>query len=164
VAESRWRRHSREVIRRVLAELPADATEADKRKAVSAAYPFWERAHHPYKMWLAEVKAQFGSRVRKKVESDMVEARLFLGRDSDGVWIVYVQCGWCRKKIYGCLGCRTKTQQAADFRDWPEWQKWQRAMTEDATAAGPCSDFLEENGWGELAAQLRAITQEVRGC
>jgi hypothetical protein len=164
MTESRWRRQARNVIRRVLAELPADASEADKRRAVSAAYPFWERAHHPYKMFLAEVRAQLGGRVRKEVESDMVKIRLLLGI-ADGLWTVYVDCGWCcRPPIYGCIACRTQKQQAADFRDWPEWQAWQRAMSEDASAAGPCSDWLEENGWGDLAAQLRAMTQEVRGC
>jgi hypothetical protein len=164
VAESRWRRHSREVIRRVLAELPADATEADKRKAVSAAYPFGERAHHPYKMFLAEVKAQLGTRTRKKVESDMVGARLVLRWSSASPHPhVSVECSWCGR-MTACLACRNVWQQADEFAAWDEWAAWQRAMSEDATAPLACSDWLEEHGWGELAAQLRAMTQEVRGC
>lgn len=158
MTESRWRRHARAVIRRVLEELPADASEAVKRKAVSAAYPFGERAHHPYKMFLAEVKAQLGTQ-KKVVPSEPPQARLVLGV-GNGVWTVYVDCGWCRQSFSSCLGCRTRRQQADDFRDWPEWQAWQRAMTDDATAAGPCSDWLEENGWGDLAAQLRRLTTE----
>jgi hypothetical protein len=166
MTESRWRRQARNVIRRVLAELPADASEADKRRAVSAAYPFWERAHHPYKMWLAEVKAQLGGRVRKKIESDMVTARLVVKRmpATESDYAVRVDCGWCGNQAGGCLGCRNAWGQVNKFAVWDEWTTWQRAMSENATAALACSDWLEENGWGDLAAQLRAMSKEAKGC
>lgn len=56
MAESRWRRLSREVIARTLAGLPPDADEKTTRAALRAAYPFGVREHHPYRMWCAEVK------------------------------------------------------------------------------------------------------------
>ena len=34
-------------------------TPADTAKAIDAAYPFGERAHHPYKVWLRERKQFF---------------------------------------------------------------------------------------------------------
>lgn len=53
LARSRWRVRARGAISRVIDANP----EADTRTllaAVDAAYPFGERAHHPYKAWLAE--------------------------------------------------------------------------------------------------------------
>lgn len=44
----------KEVLTEVFRELPEDATEKEVRKAVSDAYPFGERAMHPYKIWLDE--------------------------------------------------------------------------------------------------------------
>jgi hypothetical protein len=164
VAESRWRREARNVIRRVLAELPADASEADKRKAVSAAYPFGQRAHHPYKMFLAEVRAHLGRRMSRKVAIDMVGARLVVKRlpATESDYAVRVDCDWCGTRAGGCLGCRNVWDQMDEFAVWDEWATWQRAMSEDATAAGACSDWLEENGWGDLAAQLRAMNKEAK--
>lgn len=42
-----WRR-----IDALHATLPAGISFEDRKKAVSAAYPFGERRMHPYKMWL----------------------------------------------------------------------------------------------------------------
>lgn len=53
---SYWRRVSQASIYGALDALPAGASEGDKRKAVSAAYPFGERRMYPYKVWLEEVR------------------------------------------------------------------------------------------------------------
>lgn len=45
--DSAWR-----AIDKVHATLPADASFGDRVKALRDAYPFGEREHHPYKMWL----------------------------------------------------------------------------------------------------------------
>lgn len=37
--------------------VPPDASLKDRMKIIDAAYPFDERAHHPYKMWLKARKA-----------------------------------------------------------------------------------------------------------
>lgn len=57
MAESSWRPIARRVIQRVIAEVGRD-DEARLRKAISAAYPFGDRKHYPYKIWLDEVQRQ----------------------------------------------------------------------------------------------------------
>lgn len=47
-----WLERAWAAIDRVDRSLPADATLAERTRAVDEAYPFGERAHHPYKMWL----------------------------------------------------------------------------------------------------------------
>lgn len=55
MSTSNWRRHSRIVIDRVIAENPG-VDEATLFKRISKAYPWGERRYHPYKMWRLEVK------------------------------------------------------------------------------------------------------------
>lgn len=52
-----WRETSREIIYRVLTETKGQDEKAI-RKALKDAYPFGERAMHPYKVWLDEIKVQ----------------------------------------------------------------------------------------------------------
>lgn len=55
--KSPWREHARKVISKVLAENHG----ADKKviaKKLREVYPFGERLHHPYKIWLDEIKVQ----------------------------------------------------------------------------------------------------------
>lgn len=49
---SDWARWSRKIIQGVLGE-EHESPEA-ALKAIDAAYPFWYRKYHPYKMWLKE--------------------------------------------------------------------------------------------------------------
>lgn len=51
-----WRQRAAEVIARVHASLPPDATTGQRREALRDAYPFGERSMHPYKVWLDETK------------------------------------------------------------------------------------------------------------
>lgn len=46
-----WFDSARETIAEVHKTLPADISFADRKKAVSAAYPWGERRMFPYKMW-----------------------------------------------------------------------------------------------------------------
>lgn len=46
-----WAEKSYRVARATLAALPKDTAEEDCSKALSAAYPFGEKAMHPYKEW-----------------------------------------------------------------------------------------------------------------
>lgn len=55
MSQSNWRRVSREVIDRVVAEHKANG--GDLKKMIDAAYPFGQRQYHPYKIWLSERKA-----------------------------------------------------------------------------------------------------------
>lgn len=47
-----WQWRAWQVIDEVHASLSADASFEDRVKALKDAYPFGERRHHPYKMWL----------------------------------------------------------------------------------------------------------------
>ena len=83
MSRSQWREYSREVIRETLAELPATVTPDEAKKAISAAYPFGERAMHPYKIWLSEVRNQIEqrfpeirrARVKAEFEAEMERRR-----------------------------------------------------------------------------------------
>lgn len=60
---SHWRKTSERTIAQVLAENKGKSPD-ELLVLVRAAYPFGERAHHPYKVWLACVRATF--RVMKR--------------------------------------------------------------------------------------------------
>lgn len=55
-----WRDVARAVIQKALAEAEAQGLDKDATKRhVNAAYPFGERAYHPYRIWLSEMKNTF---------------------------------------------------------------------------------------------------------
>ena len=73
---SSWRCVARPIIADVVRRVGL-ADRSALRKALRDAYPFGERAHWPYKAWLAEVKAQTGGlRVtsHKTAQGDWVNA------------------------------------------------------------------------------------------
>ena len=59
-----WRKTARAIIREVL-EQTRGQPEKDVRRAIRQAYPFGERAMHPYKIWLDEVQRQLGTKKPK---------------------------------------------------------------------------------------------------
>jgi hypothetical protein len=66
---SHWRRIAAPIIAGVLAD-NAGKPEAEVRAALRSAYPFGPREHHPYRIWLDEIRIQMGwrklaGRVRK---------------------------------------------------------------------------------------------------
>lgn len=69
---SRWRERAAHVIAETLADCRAKGLdERATRKALRDAYPFGERAMHPYKIWLDELARQTG----KKREQELAKAR-----------------------------------------------------------------------------------------
>lgn len=52
-----WREYCAPIIHRVITEV-GTADEPKLRAALREAYPFGERKHHPYKIWLDEVHRQ----------------------------------------------------------------------------------------------------------
>lgn len=64
-----WREHCRPIIAKVLAD-NKDRTEKEIRKALRNAYPYGQRAMHPYKIWCDEVKRQRGQKIIKEVNID----------------------------------------------------------------------------------------------
>lgn len=51
---SRWRPVATRIIEKVIAENPNDS-ETELRAKIRDAYPWGERARHPYKIWCEEV-------------------------------------------------------------------------------------------------------------
>ena len=143
--ESPWRRRSREVIEATLAALPADATLADKRRALRDAYPFGPRQYTPYRMWCSEV--------RKALQSKPPTIQLIhvlLGPDG-------VLCDWCEDK--GCLGCAGRRKAHASTPNLAELRALLAASL--ATARGPSvvrdalADWYEEHGFEVEARWVR---------
>jgi hypothetical protein len=58
---SHWRRKAAPIVKEVLAAM-AGRSEHEIRAALRAAYPFGPRMHHPYKIWLDEIRVQTGRR------------------------------------------------------------------------------------------------------
>ena len=64
-----WLERAREVIAAVDASLPADATFAERKKAVQAAYPFGPRQYHPYKQW-CKAQREYLARIQDQTEAE----------------------------------------------------------------------------------------------
>ena len=64
--KSRWREIAATTIVTVITECDSDGiTDRDTmKKRINAAYPFGERAYHPYRIWLDEMKQQLDRRER----------------------------------------------------------------------------------------------------
>jgi hypothetical protein len=63
-----WRQIAAPLIHKVLEETKGK-TDKEIKKALRDAYPFGERAFHPYKIWCDEINVQRGKRIfgaRKK--------------------------------------------------------------------------------------------------
>lgn len=56
-----WREHCRPIIAKVLAD-NKDKSEKEIRRALRDAYPYGQRAMHPYKIWCDEIKRQRGQK------------------------------------------------------------------------------------------------------
>ena len=65
MAKDTWRNAARATLDDVFKQLPADATEKEVRKAIHDAYPFGERAMHPYKIWCDESRRWLEARFPK---------------------------------------------------------------------------------------------------
>jgi hypothetical protein len=59
--KSYWRQISKPIIGKVLRK-NRQKTDKEIRKALSNAYPFGEKARWPYKIWLDEIKLQWGKK------------------------------------------------------------------------------------------------------
>lgn len=68
MAVSRWRTEPKKVIERAIRDMPYGTDRAALRKLISNAYPFGDRALHPYKIWLDETRKQLDRRFPKPKE------------------------------------------------------------------------------------------------
>lgn len=148
-----WTDHSNAVIRGVLDTLPTGATEEEARKALSASYPFGERAMHPYKAWLKAVKTALAREYGRRVKPGSgPEVRLVVRPGLGNRARVDVVCGWCKdrrdhyNRAVGCLVCgraRERLQAVAPWRR-PEFGPLAAAALTDPVARGVLLDWLEE--------------------
>lgn len=70
-----WREHARPIIAKVLAD-NKDKSEKEIRKALRDAYPYGERARHPYKIWCDEIKVQRGLKKNNNKDIDPNQIKL----------------------------------------------------------------------------------------
>jgi hypothetical protein len=74
-----WRSYATPLIRQVLKD-NAGKTDKEIRKALREAYPWGERAMHPYKIWCDEIKVQLGKKLfgkKKKIVLPDNQVNLF---------------------------------------------------------------------------------------
>jgi len=70
-----WREKARPVIQSVIEEIGTDDMKT-LRKALSEAYPFWEKENYPYKVWLDEIKKQLSPAPPTRKELQYTELEL----------------------------------------------------------------------------------------
>lgn len=82
-----WRDSARPIIAKALADTQGQP-EAEIKKALFDAYPFGQRAMHPYKIWLNEIKRQRSpvmGKTRKQTPVDERQLQMFKeGNDGTG--------------------------------------------------------------------------------
>lgn len=78
-----WRDTARPIIVRVIRDVGRDDPGRLKR-ALFDAYPFGERAYHPYKVWLDEIKRQLGTGGYSPSRSDLDKLDDFNKRNAGG--------------------------------------------------------------------------------
>lgn len=71
-----WRDSCKPIIHQVLKETEGK-TEKEIRMALREAYPFGERAYHPYKVWCDEIKRQRGLKKTKEHMNMQGQPKLF---------------------------------------------------------------------------------------
>lgn len=78
-----WRDNCRPIIRNVIQSVGRDDMKA-LRRALRDAYPYGERAYHPYKIWCDEIRAQLGLKSGGPSRSDLDKLDDFNRRNEDG--------------------------------------------------------------------------------
>lgn len=71
-----WREHARPIIAKVLADNKGK-TDKEIRVALRDAYPYGERAMHPYKIWCDEIKVQRNQKKNHNQVFDVNQVDLF---------------------------------------------------------------------------------------
>ncbi len=71
-----WREHARPIIAKVLADNKGK-TDKEIRVALRDAYPYSERAMHPYKIWCDEIKVQRNQKKNHNQVFDVNQVDLF---------------------------------------------------------------------------------------
>lgn len=70
-----WREIARPLIAEVIRD-NRDKSEKEIKRALREAYPWGERAMHPYKIWCDEIKVQMGKKKFKQKPDDPNQIKL----------------------------------------------------------------------------------------
>lgn len=84
MSQSRWREHCAPIIARVLLEA-AGGDEKTIKAALREAYPYGEREHHPYQIWLDEIAVQRGKKLPPDKRGPAMKAKLAAVRADETV-------------------------------------------------------------------------------
>lgn len=141
-----WSDRARPIIRAVLDALPVDANHGDCRLALRDAYPFGERAMHPYKVWQKECKAALARRFAEKATPAGVPTiELVIQRRPGRLWLT-VRCGWhSGTGLQACVSCNRHHAQVAELVANAQFVGLLRAGASDPVAAVAAQDWLEEH-------------------
>jgi len=74
-----WYQASKNTIAIAHEDIPKDATFAERKKSIHAAYPFGQRRYWPYKAWLKaqrEYLAKYGDKPAGPLHKTMIESPL----------------------------------------------------------------------------------------
>lgn len=138
-----WAGRSIPVIRQVLDALPAGASVREAKQALSAAYPFGVRKHHPYRAWLKECAKALAARFRK-VETAPRAIRYLVSRRKGRLWLE-VDCHWCRDlQLQSCLSCGRMREALPPLCINAEFGALAKAGSKDDVAMRAFLDFCEE--------------------
>lgn len=149
-----WTDRARPVIERVLAEVPAGASEAEVKKALSAAYPFGQRINYPYQAWLKAcqkaVAKRFAGRVGQQAPPQVCLVMTTTSAHVTGTWPwLNVLCDWCKDTgLPSCMMCGEKHRLFQQAVQHPEFQKLRRnaicANSDTNLAVAMLLDWCEE--------------------
>jgi len=81
-------------------------------------------------------------------------------------WWIGVSCGWCNLTAYpslGCMVCGRFVERVQALANSEAWKKWKAVLKDDPDAHLVVGDWLEENGFLDLAEEARrAWTHEAK--
>ena len=139
-----WTDRCRPLIAAVLDALPAGATREECRKALSEAYPFGPREHHPYRVWLRECRESLDRRFADRPSGEPPVVRVELVA-APGPPRLEVRCGWCdATPLPSCLMCGPSREKAARLSSDRLFAELLRASAADPVAARAAADLMEE--------------------
>lgn len=149
-ARSEWRTRARQIIADVLNALPADATLKQKRKALQDAYPWGEREHHPYKMWLKEQAIALKKIADEDAKNEPSGVCWCLVKHGVMPWIE-VACTFCYGKVRGgCLLCVSHVKLYEKLVRDREYLAIREDAMRDARFVSLMLDWLKDHGAPEI--------------
>lgn len=81
-------------------------------------------------------------------------------------WWIGVRCEWCNTGPVssGCMVCGPVVERVRRLANHPDWKRWKTVLRTDPDANLVAGDWLEENGWPELADEARRTWTHIAPC